>query len=281
MMCSVLLLKKNTSNSTEEILKEIMAVADFFKITRGKNTPVIVNSVNQFLQGLEEMNIKTKELLEIELSSRRDKFNTSSIENKNKIAFIGSNLFAPYKTILPFDYSSSMLAILEELAHQNNYKHLIITESRDLDGGRPIVKEAIKMGHSVTFIIDMSLMNHLCEVDAILFGAETINIDGSCYNTVGSLVVSSLAKMYNIPLFVASELSKLDTKTVHGNYKDIKKKNYKYILDEQKEFESNDICFSSKDLDLIPYSHITSYITEFGIIPPASIITEAKTHQFI
>lgn len=276
-----LIVENSDVDDVHAILRILFDTADFFARTRGKNTPVIGNSINQTLQGLSEMTFSSKASLLLEMEKRRSDFNEKSLVHKQMIAELGANILANRRNILAFDYSSSMLAILEELAKRKNLKHLLITESRDLDGGRPIVREILNMGHTANYIIDMSLLNHFQEIDAIIFGAETINIDGSCYNTVGSLIVSTLAYQFDKPIYIASELAKLDTATCNGQFKAIKNKNYKSLLDPNNEFSSDSIVFDSQDLDLVPAKHITSYITEFGIIPPSGIPTVAKHEKFI
>lgn len=266
-----LVAKNSGDKSVEDIIEATFRIGDFFKKTRGKNTPVIGNSIDQILDGLKDIKFSTKEQLLSEIERRRTLFNEQSLLNKKSIARYGANVLTGKKNILAFDYSSSVLAIFEEAANRKDYKHLIVPESRDLDGGRPIVREALCMGHTVHFILDLSILNYFGNIESIIFGAETINVDGSCYNTVGSLAISTLASLYNIPVYVATELSKLDRASKEGSFKQIKNKDYKLLLDPDGEFSLDSILFESSDLDFVPSKYISAYITEHGIVHPASI----------
>jgi ribose 1,5-bisphosphate isomerase len=276
-----LIVEDSTNNNIDYLIQKIFETAEFFIRTRGKNTPVIANSINMILDGLKTSQVHTRKDLLNEIKLRRDNYNKNSLLNKSKISQYGANLLSQQRNIFTFDYSSSMLGILDELGKRKMYKHLLIAESRDLDGGRPIIREISEQGHTADFIIDIAMLHYFPQLDAIIFGAETINIDGSCYNTVGSSLVSKLASIFNKPLFIASELAKIDTETINGNFKGIKEKDYRNILDPNSELSGDIINFKSKDLDLVPSQEITSYITEYGIIPPGAILQEAIRHKII
>ena len=169
------------------------------------------------------------------------------------------------------------MAVLKELGNRRLKKHIIVPESRDLDGGRPIVKEAIAMGHTVDFVIDMATAHFMKTVDAIIIGAETIFANGGCWNTIGSFGIAVLAEYYKIPLYVPTELIKIAPYSYKGIDKVMIYDDYSSLLDYPESFEKPEmITVTAPAFDFVPPEMITAYVTERGIINPYSLSSEAE-----
>ena len=173
-----------------------------------------------------------------------------------------------------------MAAVLRELGERGLQKRILIPESRDLDGGRPIVKEAAAVGHSVDFVIDMAVSYFIKDVDAVIIGAETIFANGGAWNTIGSFCMAALADHCNIPLYIPTELIKIDPNSFLGVEKEIKFDDYSEILNYPKSFNQPDmISVSAPALDFVPPEMITAFITEQGAINPYLLWEKAR--QFL
>ena len=270
--------KVSDDSDCNKLIQNLVIIGDFFVETRGKNTPAIGNAIRWVLREIE--NMKDTSVYEVRsfVQTRREAYNAQSIKNVNQIAEYGANLLAGYHTILAFDYSSSMASILTRLAERGLKKRIIVPESRSIDGGRPIAREASKVGHNIEFIVDMAFTYYLKEVQAVLFGVETFLSNGDGWNTVGSFPIAYMAKAYGIPCYVATELIKIDPKSYVGKQKSIKHHDYSGLLNYPSSFEHADhINVIAPDLESIPHEYLSAYITPSGVMLPEHLWHEAKT----
>lgn len=260
------------TTSSFELVGTILKTGDVLALTRGKNTPAIGNAISMVLQGLDDF--RNREIGEIQtfINERRTQFNAESLRKRDLIANYGANVLKDCKTILPFDYSSSQMAVLKKLAERGEKLNLIVPESRDLDGGRPIVREGTEMGHTVHFMVDFAFTNYMREVDAVLIGAETIFANGDCWNTVGNFAICLAAQYFHVPMYVATELIKIDGRSFCGIRKEMKLDDYSKLLGYPETFQYPELIrVDAPAFDNVPANMIDAYITEEGVFPPASL----------
>ncbi len=261
----------------EALVGAIQDTADYYIQNRGKNTPAIGNAINKVLFGISDLQGDSIEQVTAFLEEKCLEYNQKSIHNVAMIARLGANLLESAEVILAYDYSSSMMAVLKELAERGHQKRILIPESRDLDGGRPIVKESTAVGHTVDFVIDMATSYFIKDVDAVLIGAETIFANGGCWNTIGSFCMAVLADYYKIPFYVPTELIKIDPNSFKGMNKEIKFDDYSSLLDYPDSFDKPDlISVTAPALDFVPPELITAFITETGVINPFLLWEQAR-----
>lgn len=262
--------------AAEELSKTLLATGEFLAATRGRNTPAIGNAIRLVLSGLDGMESSRVADIRDFIRARREEYNTRSLDNIARIAEYGANLLSGCETVLAYDYSSTMLAILERVADQGQRLRVIVPESRALDGGRPIVNEATARGHSVLFIVDMAFAHFLPESDAVLIGAETIFANGDCWNTIGSYPVALVAYHYHVPFYVATELLKIDPRSFVGLTKSVEPFDYAQILDRSSLRHPDLVSTVAPDLDNVPASLITAYVTPVGTLLPQHLRAEAE-----
>ena len=263
-------------SDAQVLIQAIQKTAEYYINNRGKNTPAIGNAINKVLIGLEDLDTDQVDKVVEFLDQRCQLYNEKSIENVTAISNMGANLLEGAETILAYDYSSSQMGVLRELGIRGLKKEILIPESRDLDGGRPIVRESISVGHHVKFVIDMATSYFMRDVDAVIIGAETIFANGGCWNTIGSFNMAILADYYKVPVYVPTELIKIDPRSFLGIEKEIKFDDYSEILEYPGSFESPEmISVIAPALDLVPPSLITAFITEKGVINPAQLWSHA------
>jgi ribose 1,5-bisphosphate isomerase len=266
--------------SPRSLVATLLRTGEHLMETRGCNTPAIANAVRLVLHGLTELDGDAPAIVRDFVSHRRDEFNARSLEYVERIAGYGANVLQESRTVLAFDYSSTMLAILEKLAERGRQVRLIVPESRSLDGGRPIVTQATASGHLVSFIPDMAFASYMPEVGAVLIGAETIFANGDCWNTIGSYPIAVVAAQYQVPLYVATELIKIDQQSFQGIRRAIRPHDYTSLYDYPASFNDPDnVSVVAPELDTVPAQYITSYITERGILLPEHLRPE--TQQFL
>ncbi len=268
--------EESARSSSDETKRLIMETADYLAATRGKNTPAIRNAIQHVLRGFEDEDPASSVELRTFLLERKDEYQKMSIRNRDLIAAYGANLLEGANAILAFDYSSSMMAILKELSHRNKLLEVVTPESRALRGGFPIAKESLAMGHSVTYIMDIAYRRFLPRCDAVLIGAETIFIDGSAWNTVGSHPIAIAARQLGIPYYVATELIKIDPESIEGKQRALKEDDFTPILDPEEDLKATgEVSMVAPELDRVPPELISGYVTPSGILLPAHIRSKA------
>ena len=264
-----------TTTSSRELITALLGTGEYLSATRGSNAPAIDNSIRLVLAGLEQEPGDTVADVREFILARRAEFNAKSLRNAELMAQYGANLLENSQVLIIFCYSSTTQAILRKLADEGHWVHLIVPESRALDGGRPVVKEATLWGHSVDFVIDLAVSHYLDRADAVLMGAESVLANGDCWNTVGCYSIAVLASMYQVPFYVATELIKIDPKSFIGYGKPFTKSDYSQILNYPGSFEhAQKISVMAPELDSVPAHLVTAYITQRGVMSPAHLWVE-------
>ncbi len=268
--------EQSQGRSGDDLRALLARIGGYFIATRGRNTPAIANSIRLLLAGLEGLDAGSAADVRDALVRRRDESNARSLARAERMAEYGANLLSGATSILPFDYSSTMMAILKRLAERGERVRLIVPESRVLDGGRPIVREATGWGHSATYILDAAFAAFLPGVDAVLVGAETIQASGECWNTVGTYPLAVMADHFHVPFYVATELLKIDPLSFAGYRKPIQPHDCRALL-RAEDFETQEaVSTVQPELDSTPARHITAYVTEEGVMPPGQIFASAR-----
>lgn len=263
----------NSENKTGKALaNDVRIWSNYLIRTRGALSPAVGNALEIVFHGLEEA--AESDLVEDVRSfvhKRTKWFNKRSFENVQRIASTCANLFNSGQTVLVYDYSSSVNYVLEHAYKQGKRLHVIIPESRALNGGLPIMREVIDWGHNITFTVDVAAGRELENCDGVLVGAESLTVDGGFWNTVGTSSLAVLAKHHRVRFYVPTELIKFDKRSINGVYRKVVRSQleiFDYIdlssLSDRVLVECDDLEFTKRDL-------VTAYITENGVLPPQLI----------
>lgn len=267
------------TSSVDELVTTLTATTEFFVETRGMNTPAIGNALEPVARELQHLRSPdvTLETVRRWVDSRRAAYNAHSMRNVERMAEYGASVLDGAEVVIPFDYSSTMLAILALLSERGKRLRLVVPESRCLNGGRPIVEEATAVGHSVAFVPDMSVGHFIRAADAVLIGAETIFANGDCWNTIGSYPLAELARIHDVPFYVATELIKIDPRSFDEPRPPVRPRDFSTVLGHPWTFTHPErISMVAPELDTTPASLITAYITPVGVLPPDRVAAEAR-----
>jgi len=183
----------------------------------------------------------------------------------NKIAELASK-FIKEKTVITHSFSSTVI----EAIKKSSVKKVIVSEGRPLFEGRKTAIQLSKFNIPTILITDAALGFFISKSEAALVGCDSILIDGSIVNKVGTYLLALAAKDNNIPFYVVSETSKIIPKNINEikletlSGKEIAKKLPKKIKVENLYF------------DITKPNLITALITEEGIIKPEEIKIKAQ-----
>jgi methylthioribose-1-phosphate isomerase len=126
-------------------------------------------------------------------------------------------------------------------------------------------------GIDVTLICDnmaaVVLANH--SEQAVIVGTDRMAANGDVANKIGTYTVAILAKAHGLPFFVAAPLSSIDLSTPTGKEIQIEERSEdEIIFGLGKRIAPQGIKVYNPAFDITPYSLVTAFVTEKGIIYP-------------
>lgn len=199
--------------------------------------------------------------------------NQYAVKNKetiDKVVEYATEALKDKNNIFIYDYSSTVEKIVSKL---DKGKNIYIAESRIIDGGKPFLKASLEAGLNVHYFPDASIMYFLGKSDVALMGAETFYPDGTGFNTTGSDIVGLVCAYFDIPLYFATPLIKVDSRPLYGKKKNIVFNNVKNKLSANfsDDIDVSKIDFVSPELLGVSPKYIKAFITEKGVIPSSAM----------
>jgi ribose 1,5-bisphosphate isomerase len=241
---------------------------------RGHEAPAVADAIRYLLAG-PQTPVDRDEWADA-LCERAEALRTRIRKSQQDLAACGATVLAVGRgPVIVFDYSSSVLSVLAMCARNGHALQLVVPESRVLNGGVPIVAEALQQGHDVLFTADCAVGAYLPAARAVITGAEAILADGSCINTVGSFAVALLAQYYRVPLYIVSDVSKLYEPSYHGHCRPLRERTpigLAAVVPVDVAGHPK-LAVVSPEVERVPATFIAAYITDQGVIPPAAIYT--------
>lgn len=157
------------------------------------------------------------------------------------------------------------------LGHELGYNFKVFCdETRPLlQGARLTAYELQSAGVDVTLICDnmSAMVMRNGWVNAVFVGCDRVAANGDVANKIGTSVVATVAKRFNVPFYVCAPTSTIDLNTPTGN--DIK-------IEERPQSEVTDMWYKERmapenvkvfnpAFDVTDNEYVTAIITEYGI----------------
>jgi methylthioribose-1-phosphate isomerase len=105
------------------------------------------------------------------------------------------------------------------------------------------------------------------KIDLIIVGADRIALNGDTANKIGTFMLSTVAKVYNVPFYIAAPISTIDFEIESGSEIDIEERDSREVT------HIGDVRIAPEGIevynpafDVTPGENITGIITEKGII---------------
>jgi translation initiation factor 2B subunit (eIF-2B alpha/beta/delta family) len=258
-----------TTSDPVEALGKARLAADFISATRGRDTPVIGNSLAKILTGLNDL---PEEARVAELKERAERWSEEQAERKERLVAKAARHLVEAKGILAFDYSSSVAAIVIRLCKADNPPLIVVPESRSIAGGAKYLDEFLPAGIPVRFIPDAAIEHGLAQCDTVLLGVETLRADGSFLNTIGSRMIAKLAGPLGIEVYGCTDLMKLDRRSYDGHRPAPAVRTYDTVLLSRSDgAPSGLVDTSAPELEVITPDLTRALLTELGPVPPQAI----------
>ena len=145
-----------------------------------------------------------------------------------------------------------------------------------LQGAKLTAWECVQENIPVTVITD-NMAAHCMQkkmIHAVVVGADRIAANGDAANKIGTYGLAVIAKMHNVPFFVAAPLSTVDFDLQDGTQIPIEERDPTEIY----QIGETRLCpegvdFYNPAFDVTPNSIITAIITEKGAVKPTELIS--------
>ncbi len=188
-----------------------------------------------------------------------------------KLGKFGANLIFNGAVVMMHSYSSTLMEVFAQAAANGTQFSVICTESRPLRESRVAVKMLRDIEVPVTYITDAEIWEFLPTVDLVIMGADTVAWDGSVANKIGTAMISQLALACKIPVYIATEIFKLDRRTSEGMPVLLERRSQEEVVFADDFDGKAGVEVINQFFDLTPACQIRGLITEFGVIAPATV----------
>jgi translation initiation factor 2B subunit (eIF-2B alpha/beta/delta family) len=208
------------------------------------------------------------------LLSRLDDAKRAVSTGSTAMSAAGAALLHDGDRVLVHDFADrSTQAVVTAAAGQGKRLHVIATacRSRRADGLR-VAKEAARVGHLATVVTDAGVgwvIGHY-GVKAALVGADAVMGDGTLMTTPGALTVAMVGTDSGVPVHAVTDLWKL-MDAIRPEIQEINEDPDPDGVPEALSWAEEGYGFLNPLVDIVPGKYLTSYITEFGEVDPASV----------
>ncbi|MFH1285565.1 MAG: ribose 1,5-bisphosphate isomerase [Candidatus Micrarchaeota archaeon] len=265
--------KESRAKDADEFLAELIEAADALASTR-PTEPMLRNSLNNAIRFVFTEITKKKATRDVKtlkkLVEAQEKTYQENVEKGAKnIAEYGAKEIPRGACVLTHCHSSTAINVIKRAHEMGKEIEVICTETRPKFQGRVTAKELRDAGLKVTMIVDSAVRSFAKEVDCIIVGADAINARGDLVNKIGTAGIAQIAHALDIPFYSAAELYKFNPLTLWGKVEVIEERAPDEVAD-PKEFKG--IKIRNPAFDVTDSKYITAFITEAGVIPPASML---------
>ncbi|MFX0114589.1 MAG: translation initiation factor eIF-2B [Candidatus Hodarchaeota archaeon] len=186
-----------------------------------------------------------------------------------EIATIGAARIQDDTQIMTHCRSSITTNILKEAARQGKKFEVICTETRPRWQGRKTAKELVEAGIPTFQVVDgaMRWAMRKFDIDLILIGVDSITVEGTAINKIGSRPLALAAAELHLPLYVCSSLLKFDPETKIGRLSRIEMRDPSEIW----ENPPKGLKILNPAFETVSQEYISGYICEFGVVPPQAV----------
>lgn len=202
---------------------------------------------------------------------RADHFVQYSRAAVDRLGAVGANLVQDGQTVMMHSYSTSVMSVFRRARNAGADFDVVCTESRPLYESRYAVDELTEMGVAVTLVTDASMAEAARGANWIITGADSVAVDGTVANKMGTNLLSIVAERYDIPYYVATEVLKLQPATRRGHPIALETRPASEMVDTERFSHPDLVTVRNQFFDLTPAQRIHALVTEQGLYAPQQI----------
>ena len=257
----------DTADDQTEGWTRTSCAADFIGRVRGSEAPIIANAIGRVLDGLGGMQPGERRA---ELGRRTGRWQEEARGRRARLVDAAVDVIGPGRSVIAFDYSSTVAAIVVNLAAVAPPERVVVPESRALAGGRRYVEAFAAAGIPVHHVVDAAFEHILCDSAVVLLGAEALRRDGSMTNTIGSRPLARLAQWRGCPVYGCADLLKLDARA-GAAFAEPASREFDQLLEGVDLPDDAVVTTTLPELEVVPAPLITAFLTDLGPVPPAAL----------
>jgi methylthioribose-1-phosphate isomerase len=264
------------TDDKREFFKKLKVVKEYIE----KSRPTAVNlswALNKMLEVAYDNQKKSITAIKKLLENEAESIHKDDMRMCESIGLNGAKLISKNDTVLThcnagFLATGGMgtaLAAIYRARQQGKNIKVYACETRPLlQGARLTVWELKNAGLDVTLICDnmaASIMKQ-GKIDKVIVGADRIAVNGDTANKIGTYSLAVLAKVHNIPFYIAAPSSTVDLSIKNGSQIPIEERSPEEIR------KMAGVCIAPDGIkvynpafDVTPADFITAIITEKGV----------------
>lgn len=263
----------------DTLLHRAASINDYFIQKRGSSSYAIVAAIRMMSGHFFSLSGHPLEEVRTALTQAYESYTARSDGWTREIRNNLWNVISSMERVLLFDYSGTVNAVLEVAREKGTQLEVYVPESRILDGGHAYVRNGVRLGHRVHYFPDAALAQFTGKADAAFIGAETFFPNGSVANTVGSDATAILCHYYRKPLYVPTQLIKVDPRGFSGLGKTALPEDASPYFGTHLEPDlRSSVNMRLSGLVTVPAHLITAFITEEGVIPPSGMYQVSRAY---
>lgn len=198
------------------------------------------------------------------------------------IAELGNTKIINGDVIMVYSASETVNCLLKKAHNEDKKFRVIVVDSRPFFEGKATLEVLTKCGISCTYIVVSSIGFVMKQVTKIFSGAHGVFSNGCLISRVGTALIATMAKVFNVPFCVACETYKFIDKAqidsfVYNEIADpndlvnevMQDNNSIKVLADWKEIST--LKLLNIMYDVTPAKNITAIITEVGMLPCSSV----------
>ena len=215
---------------------------------------VVKNSLKFMLHKLPPLDITAR------VKKRKEDFIKKLHDANKEMAKVAAKKIRPGSTVFVHSINNT---VFELLKHAATYKDMTVhvLEHSPLDLGKHFKTHASDHVELKVFP-DLAVRNALHGADVCFIGADAVTDQGSVVK-LGGTAVATLAKKFNLPVYVLHHAYKYDADAS------------KALLETEHEHE-----LDYKQLhEFLDNEHVYAYVCEYGIFPPQHLKRELRFHN--
>lgn len=244
-------------------------------LNRLKPTMATINNTSQFVKEViaNSQNTDDVDSIKQKIVSVCDRIIQNSFAAVDQLAKYGAEIIKDGDVIMMHSYSSTLMGIFIAAKEAGKDFHVICTESRPLRESRKAIGYFQELGIPVTLITDASVYECLPSCDYLIMGADSLDVDGSVANKMGTAQVALLAKACKKNVYIASELYKLDLRTQSGYRIMLERRTPDEIVQEGDYQTMEGLEVVNQFFDVTPPENVKALICEYGVISPHQMLS--------
>ncbi len=226
-------------------------------ITTRKTEPMLQNALRGAVNSVYELDDVSK--IKARLKEYAWEYPRKIKQDMEKIAEYGSSFIENDSIIFTHCHSSSVVSVLSAARQLGKHFEVVNTETRPRYQGRKTSKQLVNIGIKTTHIIDSNCVDYIKKSDLVLLGADAFT-PSSFINKVGSLMICTLAKQFEVPVHVCTLSSKYFYQSSKGTYPSIEERDKREVWNGA----PKGLIIRNPAFEEVSADYVSLVISEFG-----------------